>query len=198
MPFRRKIRRRTIGKTPIQHCQTLIANVGAATAPATQVVLLTEAGARSLDGAGFNTTAGRDSDNECNIGDVCKYVNLFIQIGPREIAVGNDERNGWLEWAFVCVKESETAVPITQLGVLTLGTVCTNMFRNECIFTGNVPVGANQPASASIQIKIPRSKQTLRVGDEWRFITYYRDMNATAGDLDSNRLIKSYMYKSYQ
>ncbi len=183
---------------PIQKSNTVVSTIGGATAPATFVVLNPEYGARSVDGSEKTITDNRDTAETCNVGDICKYIHLFAQCSPRQTATDDDDRTGWLEWAFCIVKETETTVPITQLGVLTLGNVCTNMFRNECIYTGNFPVGNKQPNSMEAYIKIPKFKQKIVGGDEWRFITYFRDAEVTSTAGAAVRLIKSYMYKAYQ
>lgn len=195
---RRRIRRATIGKKPIQHAHTNVATIGGATAPASFIVLNPEIGARSTTGAGQTYSADRDTQETVNIGDVVKYIHLFGQCSPREGVNTLDDRHGWLEWAFVCCKQSDTAVPITNLGTLTLGNVCTNMFRNECIYTGNIAIGSSQSNSFDAYIKIPKFKQTIRAGDEWRFITYFRDSKATSTATDAMRVIKSYIYKAYE
>lgn len=183
---------------PIQHSDTVVANIGAASVPQTMVVLDTEAGARPLTGSTSTIQVGQGTNEEVNVGTTVAYVNLFIQVGNRFSGTVDDSFvGGWLEWAFVCVKESETAVPITNLGVQTLGDVCTKMFLNECIFTGNLPIGERQPNKLDIQLKIPKFKQSIKRGDQWRFVTAYRDMKATSTSTTSTRLIKSFMFKSY-
>ncbi len=181
---------------PVHHSDTLIGNAGGGSVPATMVVLDTEAGPRSTTGGISTIQVGQGTNEEVNVGTTVKFINLFIQAGPRSSGSVND-RNGWLEWAFVCVKETETAVPITQLGVQTLGNVCKQMFRNECIFTGCMPVGNAQSNYQEIKIKVPRFKNVITRGDQWRFITYYRDVSTTSTDTDTIRIIKSFMYKSY-
>ncbi len=182
----------------MQHAGTFVDTIGGATAPQEQVVCKTEAGARNVTGANQDVTAERDTGNKCNITDTIKSVNLFLQCAPRFTGIAEDDRRGWVEWAFVCCKETETNVPITTLGVQTLGVVCTNMFRNECIYTGCMPVGDTQPNYLPIQIKIPSTKQNLKIGDEWRFITYFRDAKATSVSTVAMRVIKSFIYNGYQ
>ncbi len=193
----RRRRSTLMGKQAIQHAHSFVDTIGGATAPQNFIILNPNIGARSTDGSAKNFSTDRDTSETVNIGDVVKYVNMFVECGPRN-AQGADTRTGWLEWAFVCVKQTETAVPITQMGVLTLGTVCTNMFRNECIFTGAFPVGSEQPNNATMHLKIPKFKQSIKAGDEWRFLTYFRDMVATSTSTTGVRVIKSYMYKAYQ
>ncbi len=195
--FRRKM---TMGKVPVQHAGTVMSNAGFAQTPGSMVVLLTEAGARNVTGANQDITADRDTGSKCNVGDVVKFINLFIQCGPRIAATSVDEedRTGWLEWAFVCCKETETLTPITTMGAQTLGVVCNNMYRNECLYSGAMPVGGSQPNAVSITLKIPKTKQIIRIGDQWRFITFFRPVDSASDRSDAVRLVRSFMYKGYQ
>lgn len=184
------------GKRGIKKANTLVSSTGGASVPAIFIVLNPDSGARSIDGAEQQIKDNADTAESCFVGDTVKYINLFLQASPR---IFSDQGNaqGWLEWAFVCVKQTETVPPITQLGVLTLGNVCANMYRNECIMTGAIPIGLNQPNVANITLKIPPAKQKAVLGDEWRFITYFRDVLTTSTSTNAIRLIKSYMYKTY-
>ncbi len=188
----------TKGKVAIRHADTNITNVGAATAPATFNVLETQGGARTVTGGTQTITSSRDTGEVCNVGDIVKYVNLFMQCGPRQEGIGiTDEKKGWMEWAFVCVKESETTVPITDIGIQTLGCVCNHMFQGETILTGAVPIGLEQPNYVEIKIKIPSTKSRIQLGDEWRFIHSWRPTKSTAAGTSEMRVVKSFMYKSY-
>ncbi len=183
-------------KTSIAHADTNISNAGSGQTPASTNVLETSGGARTLTGSPQVITDERSTGELCNVGDIVKYVNLFIGAGPREASPVAD-RQGWLEWAFICVKESETAVPITDVGTMTLGTICRNMFRNECIYTGMMPIGRDQSNTMEMHIKIPKFKQKITLGDEWRFVTWFRSTLATSTENAAIRLVKSWMYKSY-
>ncbi len=99
-----------------------------------------------------------------------------------------------MEWAFVLVRENETEVPATRLGIQTLGDICTNMYRGECIYTGAFPVGNAQPVVGEIKLKIPKSKINIKLGDEWRFITFFRANSSTSTSTTVQRVIKSYNY----
>lgn len=184
-------------KVGIRKSGTNLLNVGAGTAPQTFNVLETEVGARPTSGAEINIKDFASSGETVNVGDIVKYVNLFIQVCPRLEQGAPLNHVGWLEWAFVMVKESETTVPITNLGVQTLAVVCTNMFRNECIYTGAVPTGTTQGNYLAIQIKVPKFKQKIRMGDEWRLITSFRSSLSTDVTTDTIRLVRSFMYKCY-
>ncbi len=196
MPFRRK-RSQLMGKVAIQHADTLVANIGPSSVPTEFEVMETEAGLRSTTGATQTIKDSASTGEVCNVGDTIKYINLFIQAAARpSISVPND-RPGWIEWAVVMVKESETSIPNTQLGVQTLGNVATNMFRNECIYTGAFSIGLNNPNMATIKIKVPKFKQKIRFGDEWRLYVANRSNNTTDTSTDSVRVILSFMYKAY-
>ncbi len=184
-------------KVGIQHGDCKIVNAGGGQVPDTFEIMETEGGLRTTDGSTQTIQDSASTGEVCRVGDTIKYVNLFLQVAPRATATSPTESNGWLEWAFVMVKESEVTVPITQTGVLTLGVICNNMFRNECIFTGNIPIGLNQSNSADIKIKVPRFKQKIRLGDEWRLITWFRSWSSTNTDTNNVRVMKSFMYKTY-
>ncbi len=182
-------------KRSVQHGDTLLSNIGSGSVPTTFEVLETEGGARTLTGASQTIQSSASTGEVVRVGDTVKYINLFFEIAARAITAATDV--GWLEWAFVCVKESETTVPITTVGTQTLGIICTNMFRNECIFTGCIPVGLNQSNCTTIKLKIPKFKQVIRLGDEWRFVCYFRSNNSADVQTASHRLVQSFMYKTY-
>ncbi len=174
-----------------------MANVGQGTTAQTFPILETEAGTRTTTGATQTIKDSASTGEVCEVGDIVKYVTLYLQAAGRQSVANPFNINGWIEWAFVCVKESETAVPNTQLGVQTLADVCMKMFRNECIYTGAVPIGEAIPNYAEIKIKIPKLKQQIKLGDEWRFITSIRSNNSADVSTDRIRLIKSFSYKCY-
>ncbi len=190
MPLRRKFRK--LRRPQTKHSGTIIANVGAGSVPQKLIILKTSGGPRSTSGAPQTIQSSSSTDDDCRTGDEVDYTNLHLQAGPRQdIGTGSD-RIGWLEWAFVCVRENETEVPTTRIGVQTLGDICTNMYRGECIYTGVVPVGSTQPTVSEIKLKIPKFKRKIKLGDEWRFMTAFRSVLSTSTATDTVRLIKSY------
>ncbi len=192
---RRKMRLATF-KVGIQHSDTNVGNTGAANVESFD--FLETASSRTTTGATQTITQERTTGDRVNVGDIVKYVNLFIEIGPRDTIDAVSDRTGWCEYAIVMVKESETAVQTTNLGTKTLGDVCTHMFRNECIWTGAFPMGTAQPNSTSIIVKVPKFKQKIRLGDQWRFLLHFRSVNAASTSTASVRFIQSVMYKAYQ
>ncbi len=194
MPFRRK-KRQTLGMASEQHAGSKIHIIGPGTIlVANHVIRDSEVGPRDPAGGNDTIQLGRSFDNECNIGDICKYVNLFIQVGPRAHA---DASIGWVEWAFV-KKLNQDAIPTNvNLGTQTLGTVCTRYFRNECIFTGAVPVGRAQPNIHNVTIKIPKQFQKLHVGEEFVIFLFARTVINVTTATDTFNVITSFIYRNY-
>ncbi len=181
-------------KRGVKHSGTILANIGTGSNAISQIILKTSGGPRSTDGSPQTIQSLASTDEDCRTGDTCKYVNLLIQAGARPDQTTAQDRTGWLEWAFICVRENETVVPATRLGVQSLGDICTNMYRGECIFTGVVPVGDAQPVTEQIKLKIPKTKYTIKLGDEWRFITFFRAVSSTSASTGAVRLLKSFNY----
>ncbi len=182
-----------------QHAGTKVHTIGPATTiTAEHIVRDSQVGARDPAGGNDTIQLGRSFDNECNIGDKCKFVNLFIEASPRNIADPiNDQNIGWIEWAFCCIKE-DTAPPVnTNLGTQTLMTICTRYLRHDCILTGFIPIGVAQPNGANIQIKIPKAKIKLTVGDTWILFLHARTASATETSTASFRVLTSFIYRNY-
>ncbi len=192
----RRQRRQLMGKMGVKKADTNITNAGSGAAPGSFNILETQGGARDLTGATQTIKSSADTGEVCNVGDMVKYVNLFIQCGPRA-SQPNLDKTGWLEWALVMVKETETAVPITTTGTQTLGAICSHMFRNECIYTGCIPVGQDVPNYVEVKIKVPKTKNKITLGDEWRLIHWFRATDAASVSAVAVRVVKSFAYKCY-
>ncbi len=177
-----------------KHADTLISVIGPATTPISAHKMRdTESGLRDPAGANTNIQANRTFGEECNIGDSCKYINIHIQVGPR-VGGASGVSMGWLEWGFVCHKGSDAAPATTNLGTLTLGNILTNYFREECIYTGAIPIGNAQPAVAEITLKIPPKKQVLRAGDEWVLFFHPRTISSTETGTADYKIVTSCNY----
>ncbi len=159
MPFRRK-RRQLQGKAWEKHSDTLVAVIGPATATVSALIVRdTEQGARSEAGDTDTIQLGRGNNEECNQGDMCKFVNIHLQVAPR--LASEVDTPGWVEWAFCVMKESDLDPTVTNKGTNTLGDICTKYLRNQCIFTGAVPLGQRQAIVQEISLKIPDKWQRL-------------------------------------
>ncbi len=195
--MRHKIIRRTMGKEPIKKATTFIATVGTASTPT--AVTLAICPTRSSTGADVTIRDDQDTSNQCNVGDIIKYVNICIEVGPRieQGAQTDIDNNGWLEYAVVYQKERSLDIPATQLGLQTLGAVATKMYRGECFYTGCIPVGAQQPNVLDIKIKIPKNFIKFQLGSNFKIYCYFRSVNSADIRTDSHKLIVSSIYKNY-
>ncbi len=198
MPFRRK-RRMLLRKAYEKHSDSLFSVVGPGTVVIPSMLVRdSEVGDRSPDGATDTIQLGRGNNEECNVGDLCKYVNIHVAIAPRTtpdpLAVVNI---GWLEWAFCIMKGLDPEPTKTNIGTSTLGDIMTKYLRQGCIFTGSIPVGALQPAVAEITLKIPKNKIRLSQGDVWRFFFLPRTASSTETGTNNFKVITSFNYKNY-
>ncbi len=192
MPRRRRLRAVLAQE---KHSGTKVHTIGPATTTIPEHIMRdTQVGARDPAGGNDTIQLGRSFEEECNIGDICKYINIHIQAGPRLVNASNVANNGWIEWAFACHKESDTAPANTNLGTQTLGNIITTYLRQDCIYTGAIPVGGSQPSMAEISLKIPKSKQALRVGDQWVLYIAARTVSATETGTTDFRVITSFNY----
>ncbi len=194
--FRKRI---TMGKTPIKHASTLLANIGPGDGSFFgHVIFQTNVGQRIQSGASQVLQDASSNNDICMVGDIVKYVNICLECAPR----GADSTNikddtGWLEWALVWQEERDTAPNVTNIGVETLGVVCSHAFRENCLLTGCFPVGSRQSMSTDLKIKLPQKCIKLRQGAILKIFCYLRGSSSTDTRTDSNRLIVSSMFKSY-
>ncbi len=195
MPFHRRVRTLR-GKGFEKHSGTKVHVIGPGTvAIPFHIIRDSEVGPRDPDGGNDTITLGRSFEEECNVGDSCKFINVHIQAGPR--TVNNLESSGWIEWGVVLAKALDPVPTKVNLGISTLGDVLTKYFRQECIMTGNLPVSANACSSMEISLKIPRNKIQLRTGDDWRLYLMPRTVSSTETSTASFKVLTSFNYKNY-
>jgi len=188
----RKVRQ-TKGKTALKHAGTNLANVGSGSTPTKLIIADTQGGAR-IEGV-QTFTQGRSTDEECNAGDLIKYLNIHIQGASRSST--DDNSIGWMEYAVVCKLDTTPDITTAQLGVLTLGNVATNLYRNDCLWTGFFPIGINQPNGAELSIKVPKPWAYMKLGYELVLFCFFRSQNSASVSTTSNRLLQSYNFKAY-
>ena len=64
--MRRRVRRQTIGKDPIKHSHTLVANIGNGSTVSADNIYLTGGGNRSADGSPKAIQQGADTADTCS------------------------------------------------------------------------------------------------------------------------------------
>ncbi len=195
MPFRRK-QRQLLTKSFEKHSDTKVHIIGPGTVGVPfEIIRDTEQGARSEDGNTDTIQLGRGNNEECNQGDLCKFINVIIQVAPRGSAAA--QKVGWVEWAICLMKESDLDPTKTNLGTNTLGDVCTKYLRNQCLMSGVIPVGQYSSAVQNIALKIPKAWVTLKTGDVWKVFLNGRTSDATATGTDNWMVLTSFLYKNY-
>ncbi len=197
--MRHRIKYPIKGKVAVKHSSCLVDNVGQGTATIfPHIIFQTDVGARALTGGVQTIRNEANTENDCNIGDTIKYVNICLEASPRGANPTNDNDNaGWLEWAIVYQKE-RSAVPTTaNLGVCTLGVVCSHAFREDCLMTGCFPLGTKQAMAQDIKIKIPERCQQIKMGSILRCFCHVRTSSSTDVRTDSHRLMASSHFKVY-
>ena len=189
-----------MGKEGLKKSSTVLANIGSGTT-AVQSLTIIRTGSAPRDGSGGNIVIKNfeDNDNQCEIGDIVKYVNICLQAGPRWITgdVPTAEDNGWIEYALIKYREGTIVPAVTNLGTKTLADICTKAFRGDCIFSGCAPIGAQQPMSLDMKIKLPKVMTKIQRGSLLVFYFWFRSVSSTDTRTDSHRVIASCLYKNY-
>ncbi len=194
--MRHKIRRVTMGKDAIKKSATLIALIGPSSAISAFTLIDVAGGGRLASGNTKIIRQEQDTASECKVGDICKYVNIRIQTGPTG-ETPEDDNSGWLEWCVVKSKENLVNLTSANLGVKTLGDIATQFYRGDCLLTGAIPVGGDQPSMADIVIKIPKIFCKMQIGSSLTLFFHFRSVNSASVATDINKTVASTFYKLY-
>ncbi len=189
----------TRGKDGIKHSSTLVDNTGAGVGSFfNHVIYKTDIGTRNTSGAVQVIQDKANTEEIVNVGDIIKYANICLQASPRGVEPTNVLDNaGWLEWAVVWQQEQATNPTVANIGVLTLGVICSHVFRQNCLMTGCFPVGTRQAMAQDIKIKLPDRCVKLKIGSRLSCYCYIRTSNSADVRTDSHRLIASSHLKVY-
>ncbi len=192
-------RKVTMGKTPVKHESTLVDNTGPGVGSYfTHQIYVTDVGVRNVGGGVATIKDTATTGSKVNVGDIVKYVNACIQCSPRGANPTQDNDNcAWLEWALVFQKERDVNPNVSNIGVATLGVVCANFFREDCLMTGCFPIGSKQAMSVDLKFKLPIKCVKIRMGYVLNLICYVRTSVFTDMRTDSHRIICSSMFKCY-
>jgi len=186
-----------MGKDPIKMSKTLISLIGQGTVSVTaHSIYTTDVGARDTLGATSTIRDSSTNSDVCNVGDIVKYVNLVIQAGGTG-ATPEDETNGWLEWGVVFQKEAFFFPSNTGLGLQTLQDVLIKQFRGDCIMTGQIPIGNDQPITQEIRLKLPKKACKLSQGCNLNLFFHFRSVSSTNVQTDTTKVVTTSMYKRY-
>ncbi len=199
MPFRRRrIKRQTMGKDPVKHSHSIVSVVGNGSAVVTLGLIQTGAGDRSTDGAAKAIQSGSNTGKIVAVSDIIKYTNVIIQAAiTAEGAQQNSNTQGWVEWALVFRNEQLVSIPSTNIGTQTLGDICSQMFRGDCLMTGQFPVSVNLPNIEVISLKHPKKAIKWSIGSQLVLYTMFRDADTTDLQTDTVKIVKSAHFKVY-
>ncbi len=198
MPFRRRIRRQTVGLTAVKHSQTLVSVIGNGSLVTQNGFLFTNVGDRSLDGTAKTIQEEADTASRVQVGSVVKNVRIELQAAITPAGNnGNTSTQGWLEWAVVWRNEVNIPIPATNLGVQTLGDIAQQMFRGDCLLTGSFPLSVNLPNVQTILLKLPKKAVKWNLGDTLVLYLSFRDADTTDLQTDTVKVIQSEFFKAY-
>ncbi len=192
-------KRLTMGKAPVKHASSLLANIGnAAGSFFGHVIFETNVGIRLTSGAVQVLKDQETTENTVLVGSVIKYVNICLECSPRGVIPTNELDNaGWLEWAVVWQQERNVDPTVANIGVTTLGVICSHVYRENCLLTGCFPVGTKQSMAQDIKIKLPEKCCKIKMGDQLQILCFFRSSLSTDMRSDSHRMVASSHFKAY-
>ncbi len=199
MPFRRRrIKRATMGKDPIKHSRTVVSVIGNGSMVTQNALIVTNVGDRSLDGTAKVIQDQASTANLVMVSTVVKYLNIVLQAATTE--AGNDQNTqtqGWIEWAIVFREEVDIPIPVTEIGTRTLGDIAMQMFRGDCLLTGQFPVSVNLPNVERIVLKLPNKAIKWKIGQVLSIYMLFRDAETTDLQTDTVKVVQSAFFKAY-
>jgi len=98
-----------------------------------------------------------DTADKCAPNSIVKYVNIRLQTAIRDVA---PEAPSFQEYALVVFEELQgaptvDAIIVAGLGTQTLGDLCVNLYRGNCIWNGAYAVSREVPGVLDLKIRIP-------------------------------------------
>ncbi len=141
---------------------------------------------------------GADTTNECAPNSLVKYINIRLESGLRDVA---PSAPGFLEYAII-VYEQQTTEPTVPAGITsgigtqTLGNLCKNFYRGQCIWDGAMAISRELPRVLDLKIKLPTKYCKNQRGKYIMLMKNYRtnDVSDTTSDC---RTWYSHQYKCY-
>ncbi len=100
---------------------------------------------------------GADTNRKVSANSIVKYLNIRLETGVRDVA---PRAPGFQEFAIVVFEEQQAnpivdAVITAGLGTQTLGDLCRNLYRGNCIWHGAYAVSKELPRVVDIPVKLP-------------------------------------------
>ncbi len=193
--FRKRVARRTMGKEARMMSKTLLDDNLTLAASIIKIMGPTQ----FVSAAGTaDVFENADTKDLCSANSVIKYINIRLQSGIRDIA---PSAPGFVEYAIVLFQKEEAeptlnAAITANLGTQTLGDLCRNLYRGDCIWEDSFPVSRENPAVANIKVKLPDKCVKTERGKYLMLLKAFRtqDVSDTTSDC---RTWYSHNYKVY-
>lgn len=139
-----------------------------------------------------------DTVNICAAQSIVKYINIRLESGVRDVSPAAP---GFVEYAIVVFEENESGPTVNAaitaaMGTRTLGDVCKQLYRGNCIWDGAFAVSREIPRVMDIKIKLPPKFCANKIGKWIVLLKTFRtnDVSDTTSDC---RTWYSHMYKVY-
>ncbi len=128
-----------------------------------------------------------DTKDICAPNSICKYLNIRLQSAVRDVS---PSAPGFGMYAVVFFEKQKAeptldAIITAGLGTQTLGDLCRNLYRGDCIWTGAYPVSREIPNVVDIKIKLPQKCVKQERGKYLMLIKSFQtaDVSDTTSDL---------------
>lgn len=149
-------------------------------------------------GGGGHVLEGADTKSVVSPNSCVKYVNILFETGLRDTAPAAP---GFLEYAVVFRSELETTFTIPSsltsgFGTLTVGDMCRNLYRGDCIWYGSFPVSREIPQVVPLKIKLPDKACKYKRGSSLWLILGHHGLNVADTTTDM-RTFLTIGYKTY-
>ncbi len=193
--FRKRIVRRTMGKEPRMMSKTLLDDNTANTVSIIKIMGPTQAVSATGVGDVFENA---DTKDLCSANSLVKYLNIRLESGIRDVA---PEAPGFVEYAVIFFEKQESEPTVNSLitsniGTQTLGDLCRNLYRGDCIWEGAFRVSRELPEVLDLKIKLPGKCIKTERGKYLMFLKAFRTNDVTDTTSDC-RSWYSHNYKVY-
>ncbi len=178
MPFRRRMKRATLGKEPRIMGKSLLNTLLTNVPEISQLIVPSEFVSASGTDA---ILADADTKQICSPNSMCKYINIKFEISSDQETA--PENPGWLEYCLVWFDEQKTAPTVdaditSNITTQTLPDICRNLFRGNCIWFDTFPVATGIPICPTVSIKIPTKFVKQKRGRGLAILSNFRSINA--------------------
>jgi len=193
--YRKRIVRKTMGKEARTMSRTLLddntANTGS-------IITVVEASAVASTTGTVDVFKTSDTQKIVGPSAVIKYINIRLESGIRDVA---PMAPGFVEYALVIFDEQD-AVPTfdsgisSALGTNTLGELCKNRYRGNCIWEGAFALSREIPAVLDLKVKLPKFCCSQKRGRYIMLLKAFRTNDVSDSTSDC-RTWYSHNYKCY-